>query len=78
MVGEITFLKHELHRDDVKTSDPHETEDSFCHSFPHLIHFTRNLSIPCTRRNATDGFFAKPSRWSEFHLTRYHHKVGAS
>ena len=66
MVGEITFLKHELHRDDVKTSDPQETEDSFCHSFPHLIHFTHNVFMARTRLGL-----------SPFDAARYQRKVAA-
>ena len=44
----MTLLKQELHSDDVKTSEPQATEDSFSHSFPHLIHFTRNVVMPST------------------------------
>jgi hypothetical protein len=50
MIGEMTSLKQELHRDDVKSSWLHENEDSFCHSFPHFMHFTRNLFISHTTR----------------------------
>jgi hypothetical protein len=43
MIGEMTSLKQELHRDDVKSLWPHENGDSFFHSFPHFMHFTRNF-----------------------------------
>jgi hypothetical protein len=48
MIGEMTSLKQMSQRDDVKSSGPQEIEDSLCHSFPHFMHFTRNLFITYT------------------------------
>ena len=36
-------LKQASHRDEVTSSGPHETTDSFSHSFPHFRHLTRNF-----------------------------------
>ena len=48
MIGEMTSLKQMSQRDDVKSSGPQEIKDSLCHSFPHFMHFTRNLFITYT------------------------------
>jgi hypothetical protein len=45
MIGEMASLKQGWHRDDVKSSGPQETDDSFSHSFPHFMHFTRNFFV---------------------------------
>jgi hypothetical protein len=45
MMGEIASLKQELQRDELISSGPQEILESFCHSLPHLTHFTRNLCI---------------------------------
>ena len=42
IMGEITSTKHGLHNDELISSGPQEIKESFCHSFPHLTHFTRN------------------------------------
>ncbi len=61
----MTALKHMSHRDDVKSSGPQEIEDSLCHSFPHFMHFTRNLFIAYTMLRP--GSFCSLKRpWSFF------------
>ncbi len=52
-------------RDDVKSSGPQEIKDSLCHSFPHFMHFTRNLFITYTTLGL--GSFCSLKRpWSFF------------
>lgn len=61
----MTSLKQVSQRDDVKSSGPQEIKDSLCHSFPHFMHFTRNLFITYTTLGF--GSFCSLKRpWSFF------------
>ena len=46
IVRAMTSLKQGSQRDDVKSSGPQDITESFSHSRPHLIHFTRILLDP--------------------------------
>ncbi len=57
MTGVIVFLKQESHSDDVISSRPQESEESFCHSFLHLMHFTRILFMPFPRSELSSLYY---------------------
>jgi hypothetical protein len=45
-MGEMTSLKQGSQREELISSGPHETSESFSHSLPHLTHLTRSLFTP--------------------------------
>ena len=61
MTGVIVFLKQESHSDDVISSRPQESEESFCHSFLHLMHFTRILFMPFPRSELSSLYYVRIS-----------------
>ncbi len=47
-------MKQDVQRDELISLGPHEIVESFDHSFPHLIHLTRNLCIAFTTSKPED------------------------